>query len=1074
MKDTFREIKRTLSRFLSIFAIVALGVSFFAGVKATSPDMKLTADKYFDDYRLMDIKLLSTMGFNDDDIKAVERVPGIEGVLPTYSMDALVDVGEKELVIKVLGLPIDKMKGDDKSYINRVKLVEGRLPEKPGECVTERGKMLNPELSIGSKIKLSSGTDKDISESLKVNEYTIVGIVETPYYISFERGTSSIGSGKINSFIMVPQEDFKIPVYTDVFLTVKGARELFCYDDEYDKIVEPVKNALEDTGKARAQIRYDEIISEANAKLEESKKELSEGEEEQKSELAKAASRLESARKQIAKGEEELKNKENEFNKTIKEAEAKINDGYVKLQEGEKEYNQNLQLFIEKKRQAEKELPAAEQQLNNAQKELEAKEPEINQLKEYLAITPNLPEEERHAKEAIIKEYERQREELEKSRAVLEANKKDLSDAEAQLISLRKTLDASKTQLDNEKKTLEASKSKALKELAAARKKLDSSKWELQKGEEEYERQKRESDEKLADARRKIADGEKEISKLEKPKWYVLDRNMHMDFVDYEKAADRIDAIARVFPAFFFLVAALVCLTTMTRMVDEQRINIGTLKALGYGKLSIASKYLLYAMLASFGGSIFGVLAGFKVFPTVIFNAYGIIYTLPPVITNFNVFYAVISTAFAVLVTTAAAWAACYKELMVEPAILMRPKAPKLGKRIFLERINFLWTRFNFIQKVTARNIFRYKKRFFMTVLGIGGCTALLLSGFGLKDSIVSIVTKQFDELYQYDMIVSLKENTDLSDIKEIIDTFGNNSKISDYMFMKEQNIYAVYGNNEKSATLVIPESTERLKDFITLRVRTTGEKVSLTNEGVVLTEKLAKMLGVQKGDDIYIKEGDTKKTKVKIIGITENYVSHYVYMSPTLYESLYGEKVKFQQIAAKTIDTSEAFENKLSTDLLKNSKISSVSFTTGISKNFKDIIGSLNYVVLVLIVSAGVLAFVVLYNLTNINITERLREIATIKVLGFYDNEVSAYVYRENMVLTMMGMALGLLLGIFLHKFIVETAEIDYVMFGRNINILSYIYSSILTIFFSVIVNFVMYFRLTKIDMVESLKSVD
>jgi putative ABC transport system permease protein len=449
-------------------------------------------------------------------------------------------------------------------------------------------------------------------------------------------------------------------------------------------------------------------------------------------------------------------------------------------------------------------------------------------------------------------------------------------------------------------------------------------------------------------------------------------------------------------------------------------------------------------------------------------------YTLPHVITLFNKQYAIVSTAFAVLSTTLAAWFACFSELSEVPAQLMRPRAPKAGKRILLERVKFIWSRFNFTQKITARNLFRYKKRFIMTVIGVGGCTALLLSGFGLKDSIISIVTKQFDELYKYNMVIGIKNNISEKEINDLIGEVKSDNRISDFMMMREQSVDTGSGKNEKSASLMVPENKDRLNDFIILRTRSGGNKVSLTDDGVVLSEKLSKMLQAGIGDSIYIKDGEYKRISLKVTGITENYVSHYIYMSPALYKKVFEQDAKFHKIIAKTTDTSEQFENRLSTDLMKNTNIGSVSFTTGISKNFRDIISSLNYVVLVLIVSAGILAFVVLYNLTNINITERMREIATIKVLGFYDNEVSSYVYRENVFLTLIGICLGLVLGIFLHRFIVVTSEVEYVMFGRNINALSYIYSAVMTVLFSGLVNFVMFFRLRKINMVESMKSVD
>ncbi|MGB7604836.1 MAG: ABC transporter permease [Lutisporaceae bacterium] len=803
LKDTTREIWRTFSRFLSIFSIVALGVAFFAGIKASAIDMKITGDKYFDEYRLMDIRLVSTLGFDDKDIAAITKTKGIEDIQPAYSMDSIATVRDKEIVVKLLSLPSSKL---GEPYINMTKLIDGRYPENLNECLIEEAKMMDVSTALGTKIRLSSGTDKDILEKLKNSEYTIVGIVETPYYISYDRGTSSVGSGKINSFVMLPEENFKLPVYTDIFLTVKNAREAFTYSEAYKELIKSTSNDL----------------------------------------------------------------------------------------------------------------------------------------------------------------------------------------------------------------------------------------------------------------------------KLEKPTWYVLDRNANPGYIDYEFSADRVAAIARVFPVFFFLIAALVCLTTMTRMVDEQRVYIGTLKALGYSKMAIASKYLIYAALASVGGSVFGILIGFKLFPTVIFNAYSIMFTMPPVITAFNTYYAILSTVLAVTITIMATWVACSNELRTEPAILMLPKSPMAGKRITLERIKFIWSRLNFTQKITARNIFRYKKRFMMTVLGIGGCTALLLSGFGLKDSILSIAAIQFDELYKYDMVIQLKGDVAIGQKNSLIGTVAMDSRISDYMLVKEQSIDIGSDNKEKSAYLIVPESTKRLEEFISFRTREDHKAVPFTGSGVILSEKLSNQLQAKVGTEIYIKLDGNKKVKVKVEGITEHYISHYIYMSPELYQKVFGKQVEFKQVIAKTVDTTEEFESRLSSELLKNKDVSAIRFTTGISKDFRKIIKSLNYVILVLIFSAGALAFIVLYNLANVNVTERLRELATIKVLGFFDREVSAYVDRESVLLTLIGMLLGLVLGVFLHRYIIVTAEIDYVMFGRIVKPISYVYAGILTIFFSLLVNIVMHLKLKKISMVESLKSVD
>ncbi|EQB87344.1 putative ABC transport system permease protein [Clostridium punense] len=1077
LKDTFREIKGSFSRFLSIFLIVALGVAFFAGIKATSPDMKITADKYFDDYKLMDIRLLSTLGFTDKDVEALKDVDKVEGIFPTYSMDTLVKVEDRELVVKAIGMPLDKINSNDSSYINRTRLIEGRYPESSNECLVEKGRILTANIKMGEKINLYSGTEKPIDDSLKTSEFTIVGVVETPYYITFERGTTSIGNGKVNSFVMIPQEAFKIPAYTEVFLTVEDTSKLQTYDDEYMEIIKPVKEKLEALGKDRAALRYEDITSEARKELDKSKKELQEGEEKQKSELLAAYNKLQDGKRKVEEGEVSLKNEIAKFNKTIKSGEEELAKGYKNLAEGERQYKEQLQAFSEGKAIAEREFPLAEEKLKKAEGEIKVNEAKINQLKFLLNSGAILEGNKKEVEAEILageKALSEAKVQLEQGKKELQAKRIELSQGEIKLAEGRKTLDASKIKLDSENKKLQQGKKTAQNEFAAARKKLEDSKVELQKGQEEYEKGKRESDNKIAEGYEKIAKAEKEINDIKKPQWYILDRNTNLGFAEYESAADRIDAISQVFPVFFFLIAALVCLTTMTRMVDDDRIHIGTLKALGYGKLAIASKYLIYAITASLGGSILGFLVGFKVFPTVIFNAYRIMYTLPDVMTEFNVTYAVVATLFAVLTTTTATWMACYKELKVEPASLMRPKAPKAGKRIFLERLTFIWSRLNFTQKVTARNLVRYKKRFFMTVLGIGGCTALLLAGFGLKDSIIGIATKQFDELYQYDMSLELKEEVESSQAKNFGDEALNNPKISEFMFIREDNVDVGKDGTEKAATLIVPENFEDMKAFVKLRNRVDKSDIPFNEDSVVINEKLSKLLNVKVGDEIYIKRGETEKVNVKVSGITENYVFHYIYMSPKVYEQLYGEKLKFKQVLGKITDTSEVVQSDLSTELLKNDKITSVGFITNTSKNFEETIGSLNYVVLVLIISAGALAFVVLYNLTNINVTERLREIATIKVLGFYDREVSSYVYRENIILTLIGTSFGLLLGILFHRFIVSTAEIEFMMFGRTIKGLSYVYSAILTLIFSGLVNFVMYFKLKTIDMIESLKSVD
>lgn len=879
-KDTFRDIRKSLGRFISIVAIVAIGVAFFAGINVGSPDMKITADAYYDDTNFMDLQMIGTLGFTDEDVKKIRDVDGVEGVFPTYSLDVLTSLETQEVVLRVHGISLDTIEKKDEDFINKPVILEGRYPEKSGECVVDASKVSQYNIKIGSVIEVNSGTDKDINDSLKTNKFTVVGMVNSPTYVSLEKGSSSIGNGKVSGFIMIPNEDFNLEAYTEIFATVKGAKKLQTYSDKYEKVVNEVQDKLEGLGASRSKVRYEEVIKEATDKLENSKKELD-------------AAKLEAGKLALVQGEE-------------------------------------------------------------------------------------------------------------------------------------------------------------------------------------YKEAKLEAEKQIKDGEEKIAEAEKKIKDIKEPKVYVLDRNTNYSFVDYEGSADRVNAIAQVFPVFFFVVAALVCLTTMTRMVDEQRGNIGTLKALGYSKWSIASKYIFYAAFASITGSIIGLVIGFTIFPTVIFNAYGIMYDLPPVILTFNVKYAIMSTMASVLTTTLAALIACYRELIETPALLMRPKAPAEGKRILLERIPFIWNRFSFIKKVTARNIFRYKKRFFMTVIGISGCTALLLSGFGIKDSIKAIVDKQFGEIYKYDMILGLEENVDEENYKNIISSISKDERINKSMLVNSSNGKVSNNGVEKDVKFFIPNDTNDFNDFILLRERKSKEKLTLSEDGVIVSEKVAKQLDAKVGDTILMGNEDEEKISVRITGITEHYVSNYIYMTPTFYKNLYGEDVHYNNMICKISDTSTEAENSLAEDMINLENIISINFNSTIKNNFGDMIKSLNYVVLVMIVSAGSLAFVVLYNLTNVNISERLREIATIKVLGFYDNEVSAYVYRENFILTFIGMLCGLLLGVFLHRFIMGTAEIEAIMFGRNIAPSSYVWSAVLTLVFSVIVNMVMYYKLKNIPMVESLKSVD
>ncbi|NLW39858.1 MAG: FtsX-like permease family protein [Tissierellia bacterium] len=1061
IKDVVRDIKKSLGRFLSITAIIALGVAFFSGVKIAPEDMKKTADKYYDDYNLMDIRIVSTLGLTEDDLKGIEKVEGIEQSLGSYTIDVLAELDEQEVVLRVHQLPEE----DD---INNIRLIEGRLPEKPWECVMEKGKIGEFTLSLGSIIRLESGKEEPLSDYLEYTEYEVVGLVQTPYYLSFQKGSTNIGTGQVRSFIMIPKENFKLDYYTDIYLTVRGAKELNSYDDEYFDIIDPVTAQLEELAKEREVIRYEEVIGKAEEELEKGKKEYLDKKEEVEKELADALKEIEDGKKEIAKGQRELEAKEREFYRSIKEGKEKLAKAEEDLQRGEEEYSLALRSFEENKKLAEEGFRKAEEEIKKAEEGMVELENSIAQINMALE-NPLLPLEE---KEKLVIELQSLTEMLEKTKESVEAGRREIELKRLELVKgeeeLEKTkniLLATRKAIEEERQKLEEGEKAGLIEIERAKKDLEKAKEELQKGEEEYLEAKDKAEKELEKAWKEIKDAEDEIRDIERGRWYVLDRNSHYSYVDYGGAADRIDALSQVFPLFFALVAALVCLTTMTRMVDEQRVNIGTLKALGYGKGAIALKYISYAFIATLLGCIIGIAIGFTLFPTVIFNAYGIMYMLPPVELNFNTFLALSTSLVAIGLTTFTAYISCSNELKETTAALLRPRAPKAGKRILLEKIPIIWNRFNFSWKVTIRNIFRYKRRFFMTVFGVAGCTALILTAFGIRDSIRTVVDRQFGELFTYDITIGLS-----SEFKEGLE----DERILEYELLYKEMGEISFNSTSKGITIIVPEDIDSIGRFINLRNRKYGNIISIPDRGVVITEQVSRSLGLKVGDEIVFRNSEDDEARVRVQGITENYIGNYIYLSKEYYEEIFQEHIKYNEAIGKIKEKTEEFQDRLSKDLLNKEGIDNVSFNTTIMEDFDDTIRSLNYVVLVMVFSAGALAFVVLYNLTNVNISERIREIATIKVLGFYDKEVSAYVYRENTILTILGTLAGLVIGIFLHRYIMTTVEMDNLMFGLDLEPNSYIISIILTLGFAAFVNIAMYYKLKNIEMVESLKSID
>ena len=1208
-KDFIIEIKKTMGRFVSIFFIVALGVAFYSGIRASEPSMRITADQYFDDSELMDLKVMGTMGLTKADIKSIGKVSGIEAVEGGYSKDVLCPVGDNEKVVHMLSM---------QKNFNQVSVVKGRLPEKAGECLVDEDFLSYTDLKVGDTVTFHSGDGEALTDSLVTDTYTIVGIGNSPLYISFGRGSSTIGTGEISGFVVVDKASFDMDVYTEAYVKVSGAEEKTAFTDEYNNLSDAAKEAVSAIEEERCAVRKQEIVDEANEKLADSEKtvneksqELEDAKKELESGKSKAAEELEKAKQQLMDGEAELADAKQQIadgETQLADAKAQLNDKQAQLDSAEAQYESGKAQLDQK----EQELAAAEQtylsnyakympfitagkaqiaagrtQIADGKKQLDEGLAPLTQLSEGLTGIEDgisqldvgiaevqtqvkdgaalyeeyakIPETERTTEqEAYLESWNGVRQGMEAKLVGMQAQKTQLettksglllqmnqagfateADLEAQITSLTKQkadLDAKEKALLQQEQTLAAQEEELLSagrqitdgksQIAAARSQLDSTKsqitdgkaqilsaWallnekedtlnaskaqlasgeqELADGRSEYEQAAKEAEEQITDGQAKITDGEKqltdakqqiadakaEIKKIENPKWYVQTREDALtEYQGYGDNADRMRSIGKVFPVLFFLVAALISLTTMTRMVEEQRVQIGTMKALGYGKAAIAGKYIGYALIATLGGSIFGVLAGEKILPFIIIYAYMILYKhLPAILVPYHMSYALQASGIAVACTLIATIASCYKELAAEPAELMRPAAPKQGKRILLERIGIIWKHLNFTWKSTVRNLIRYKKRFFMTIFGIGGCMALMVVGFGLKDCIYEIVSLQYEKVQFYDAATYMSDDISEENRQQLHDYLDQNADIKETIEARMQKTDVKSASGKKTLYLMVPSDNEKIEDFLSFHSRTNKDEVySLKKDEVILTEKMASLLNVKVGDELTIEDEDRGDQTVTVGAICENYMSHYLYLSPEKYEELYGVPAEYNTIIYSVKDGKDDQIEKIGTKLLSMDGVLNVSYTSSIEGRLDDMLRSLNLVIVVLIVSAGMLAFVVLYNLNNINITERQRELATLKVLGFYDGEVASYVYRENILLTIIGSVVGMVLGNLLHRYIILTVEVEEAMFGRQIHWQSYLYSFLFTVAFSLFVNWVMFYKLKKIDMVESLKSVE
>ncbi len=1060
-RNTFREIKKSFGRYFAILAIIALGVAFFSGLKITQSVMVHSADVYLKDLQFYDYRLVSTLGFTEENVEALAEKEDVRAAEGAISAEVLYkDAGENERVIKMHSIT---------EKVNKLKLVAGEMPQSADECVVDSA--LFSEDAIGSKLVLSENNTADDLDKFAYKEYTITGLVQSPCYIQFERGNTSIGNGRISGFAYILKDGFAVDYDTEIY--IKFDEDYDIYSDEYDSYMDAKEADWEAYTKEQADIRYEKIVKDAQDELDEKKEELEE-------KRAEAEAELESAKQQLTDGETEISDGKNQIASAKTELSAKASE----LQSGKDALSSKAA-----------ELESASQQISGQESALAAKKAEYEQgLNAYLAakqqvtdqrnsleaakaqLTENTP-----GYEEMLAQIEAGLTEVAGAEAELNAKNAELEAAAGQLSSAESQLAAAKQQIEDGKNALAAAEAELTdgeNQLAAAKEQIEEKEDQLEAAETEladgllqYQENQSEFDEQMQDADDQIADAQSKIDEIEKPETYVLDRNTNVGYVCLKNDSGVVKGIANVFPVFFFLVAALICMTTMNRMVEEQRTQIGVLKALGFSEGKIMGKYLFYSGSAAISGTLIGYVLGIHFFPLVIITAYGIVYKMGGIYYVSDLPLALVSLTVAVFCSVGTTWLSCHKELKEVAADLMRPKAPKAGKRVFLEHVPFIWKRLKFLQKVSVRNIVRYKKRFFMMVIGISGCTALLVMGFGVRDSVVAVADQQYEEIQLYDIGVTLKAGKmpGEADLKSLDSALEKENAAG--MYAMEKTIDLVTDKGTKSIHMVAVENPDEVGDFISLHTKK-QEPIAYPKEGeAVLSKKVAETYAVKKGDTILLRDSDNNEMHLKVTGICENHIYNYVYIAPESYEKQIGDVV-FKNVYVRLPDASDIHE--VSAVLMKADGVTAVTVNSDMLSRISQMMSCMNYIVIIIIICAGALAFIVLYNLNNINITERVREIATIKVLGFYPKETASYVFRENMVLTAIGCGLGLILGKWFHRFVMGEIQIDMVSFNVQINAVSYLFSVLLTMGFAWIVNCMMTGKLERINMAESLKSID
>lgn len=1051
-KNLFRDIKKTFSRFLSIIIIIALGVAFYSGVRATSPDMKKSADFYLEQTEFMDFKLISTMGLTNDDLEELKKEEFVKKVEGAYSIDGIVEKEEESMVVNVNSIPSE-------TGINQFKLIEGRRAENNNEAVVEDLFMKDNDLKIGDEIEIKSGKEIGIEEDLKNSKFIIVGSAQSPLYMSAQRQLSSVGNGSVRGFIYILPDVFKSEVYTEVYVKInsKTSKDSLFNNEDYKDVVNDIEEKLNAIGVNRSKVRYSNVIENAERLIKTEEEKLLKSKKEAEEKFSEAFKMLDDSKIQVEQGKKELVRNEMILNEKIIEGEKQIAEGKEQLLQSDKELNLG-------KQEASTNISSAMiSVIKDAKQQLDSDPDNVLYSEQFNSLNSL------YSNNIKGKDFDSMYNSL-KTNGLLQVTKPyfDIESLKSNFNNAKSEIDKGKKEIVNQEKLLQKGKLDIEKE----RKKLEEAEIEIDENIEKLKTEEEKVNTEIKEGEIEIQKNKDKLNDIKTPEWYILARNTNVGYESYRQDSDRIDSIGKAFPLIFFLVAALVSLTTITRMVQENRIEIGTFKALGYSRSTIVVHYLIYALSASIIGSLIGVSFGFRLFPPLIMNAYSTLYAIPVSLTPFNYELAIVSSLIAVFFTTLAAVLATLDEQREEPAYLLRPKQPKSGKIILLERVTFIWKRLSFTKKVTARNIFRYKQRFFMTVIGIATCTGLMITGFGIKSGIVGATESQFTNIYRYDMKSTLSKELNSSEKNIMRSEIMEDMNVESVLFSYTKNgTVDAFKSGRMDAYVVVTEDKNELNRYINLTMK--GEILNFEENGVIITQKLSKLMNKKVGDSFEINING-KIMKVKIAAITEHYVQHFIYMSSQYYKKITGEEIIFNGFYGILKDTSDSSQDKTSKLLSGIEEVGSISYRNNTYFDFNKTIKSINSVVFVLIVSAGVLAFIVIYNLTNININERKRELSTIKLLGFYNKELALYIYRENIILTVIGSLAGIGVGKLLNNFVITTSETDVMMFLRRIDPIYFLYSVLLTISFSIIVNLAMYREFDKIDMIESLKSTE